>query len=51
MDTIGWFCFQGQCPMVVGHTVTFRDNDHITQTYALELRGLFHDALTRALSG
>jgi hypothetical protein len=51
LDTIGWFCFENHCPMVIGRTVTYRDNDHITKTYATELRGLFRDAFTRALSG
>jgi peptidoglycan/LPS O-acetylase OafA/YrhL len=51
LDTIGWFCFENQCPMVIGRTVTYRENDHITKTYATELRGLFRDAFTRALSG
>jgi hypothetical protein len=50
LDTIGWFCFENQCPMVVGHTVAYRDGDHITVTYALELRELFRDAFARALT-
>jgi len=50
IDTIGWFCYEDECPMVVGHTVTYRDNDHISTTYALELRELFRDALTQALA-
>jgi hypothetical protein len=51
IDTIGWFCFEDQCPMVIGRTIAYRDDDHITQAYALELRELFHDAFTRGLSG
>jgi hypothetical protein len=50
LDTIGWFCFEDRCPMVIGHTIAYRDTDHITKTYALELRELFRDAFTRALS-
>jgi hypothetical protein len=51
LDTIGWFCYQKQCPAVVGHTVAFREFGHITATYATELRALFRDAFTRAVSG
>ncbi len=50
IDTIGWFCFENQCPMVVGHAITYRDNYHISTTYALELRQLFRDAFTQALA-
>jgi peptidoglycan/LPS O-acetylase OafA/YrhL len=50
LDTIGWFCFENQCPMVVGQTITYRDIDHITQTYALELRELFRAAFAHGLS-
>ena len=26
IDTLGWFCYQSLCPMVVGHTVTYVDH-------------------------
>src|SRR5437588_2447267 len=32
MKTRGWFCYQRQCPTVVGHTIVYRDLGHITQT-------------------
>src|SRR5262249_9520827 len=44
IDTIGWFCFENQCPMIVGHTITYRDNHHVSTTYTLELRELFREA-------
>jgi peptidoglycan/LPS O-acetylase OafA/YrhL len=50
IDTIGWFCFENQCPMIVGHTIAYRDNQHISTTYALELRQLFRDAFKQALT-
>ena len=34
LKTRGWFCYQRQCPMVVGNTIVYRDTGHITQTYA-----------------
>ncbi len=48
LDTIGWFCYEDQCPAVVGSTVTRRDNSHISESYATELRGLFRAAFMRA---
>ncbi len=51
LDTIGWFCYHKQCPVIVGHTVTFRENTHITASYATELRALFRNAFTQTVSG
>lgn len=34
IDTIGWFCYENRCPMVIGQTISYRDNDHISLTYA-----------------
>ena len=50
LDTISWFCFERQCPSVVGHTVTYREHDHITATYATERRGLFRDAFIQGVA-
>jgi hypothetical protein len=51
IDTIHWFCFQGRCPMVIAGTVAYRDNDHISKTYALELREVFRQAFAGIVSG
>lgn len=37
IDTLDWFCAEGLCPSVVGSTVTYRDLEHITTAYALQL--------------
>jgi hypothetical protein len=50
LDTVGWFCFDRQCPAVVGHTVAYRVRDHISRTYATEIRGLFRTAFRRTLA-
>jgi peptidoglycan/LPS O-acetylase OafA/YrhL len=50
LDTTPWFCYQGVCPMVVGHTVTYFDRSHITDDYAEELAPLFVKALARVLA-
>jgi peptidoglycan/LPS O-acetylase OafA/YrhL len=49
IDTMGWFCFEGTCPLVVGRTITHRDTDHVTMSYVLELRELFRSAFSQAL--
>jgi hypothetical protein len=50
LDTLGWFCFESQCPMVIGHVVTYREDDHISMTYATALKELFRAAFVHALS-
>jgi peptidoglycan/LPS O-acetylase OafA/YrhL len=49
MDTIGWFCVEDLCPSVVGHTVTMRENDHISKTYAELLLERFRAAFNTAV--
>ena len=50
LKTRGWFCFQSQCPMVVGQTIVYRDTGHLTKAYALELAGPFRAAFRRAVT-
>ena len=47
--TRGWFCFESQCPMVIGRTIAYRDTGHLTKAYALDLVGPFRAAFRRAL--
>lgn len=49
LKTRGWFCYQYQCPMVVGHTIVYRDTGHITQVYALQLAGPFRSTFRRCI--
>ena len=48
IDTKGWFCFQNECPMVIGNTVVYWDFGHITKTYASELAAPFRAAFRKA---
>ncbi len=50
LDTTPWLCYQGVCPMVVGHTVVKLNQGHITARYAEELEPLFTSALRRLLA-
>ncbi len=45
VDPRRWLCWRDQCPTIVGDTLTYRDQGHITATYARELA----DPLGRAL--
>lgn len=49
LDTRGWFCFEGQCPTVIGHTIAYIDSDHVSRTYALELARPFRAAFRKIL--
>jgi len=37
IDPAKWFCWHGQCPLVVGDTITMRDKEHISSFYAATL--------------
>jgi len=50
INTSGWFCFQRQCPMVVGRTIVYTDTGHITAQYAQALAGPFRASFQRVLS-
>jgi peptidoglycan/LPS O-acetylase OafA/YrhL len=49
LDTIGWFCFDDTCPLVVGHTITHSDADHVSVSYATALSLPFRSATRKAL--
>ena len=46
--TRGFFCFQRQCPTVIGTTIAYWDTSHITATYALQIAGAFRTGFLRA---
>ncbi|WP_372734633.1 acyltransferase family protein [Nocardioides sp.] len=37
VDPTPWLCYQGECPIVIGNTLSYRDSDHITTEYAANL--------------
>ena len=37
VDPTPWLCYQGECPIVIGGYLTYRDTDHITTEYAANL--------------
>jgi hypothetical protein len=49
LGTRGWFCYQSECPMVIGRRIAYRDTGHITKTYALALRAAFRSSFRRCI--
>jgi peptidoglycan/LPS O-acetylase OafA/YrhL len=47
--TRGFFCFDRQCPAVIGSTIAYSDNSHITAVYAGQLTDAFRAGFRRAL--
>ena len=46
--TRGFFCFERQCPTVIGRTVAYWDNSHITAAYAVQIADPFRTAFLLA---
>jgi hypothetical protein len=44
IDPTGWFCYDSKCPLVVSNIITYRDDSHVSQTYASALSGAFRAA-------
>jgi peptidoglycan/LPS O-acetylase OafA/YrhL len=49
LDTTGWFCSNDLCPMVIGGTIAYRDEHHISSTYATALAVPFRIAFQHAI--
>ena len=50
LRTRGFVCYQRQCPAVVGHTIVWRDNNHLTWLYSAQVADAFRAAFARARS-
>ena len=37
VDPTPWLCYHGECPIVIGGTLSYRDTDHLTTEYAANL--------------
>ncbi len=48
LPTRGFVCHQRQCPAVVGRTIVWMDNSHLTGIYSAQLAGPFRAAFLRA---
>jgi hypothetical protein len=45
IDTTGWFCYESDCPLVIGNLVAYRDDNHVGYTYSSALSQAFRGAL------
>ncbi|WP_433721119.1 acyltransferase family protein [Actinoplanes sp. CA-051413] len=45
VDSTAWFCTPRICPAVIGGTVVYRDDNHLTSVYAKQLAGVLDEAL------
>ena len=50
LATRGFFCFERECPAVIGNTIAYRDSNHITAAYSAQLAGPFRTAFQQALT-
>jgi hypothetical protein len=50
METRGWFCYRRMCPTVIGQSIAFMDESHVSQTYALRLVNVFRSAFRHAIA-
>lgn len=46
IDLTPWLCPEGTCPAVIGRTLVYSDNNHLTQTYARSLAQALERQLT-----
>ena len=44
------FCTADRCPVIVGNTLVFRDDNHVTTEYAQALAPLLTERVERALA-
>lgn len=45
VDPTPWLCFDGDCPAVIGGTLSYRDSDHLTTEYSASLAEALGTAL------
>ena len=44
VDTTPWFCYEGQCPLVIGNIIAYRDDNHLSVAYSAALSAAFRAA-------
>jgi hypothetical protein len=51
LSTRGFVCFEQECPTVIGHTIAWMDNSHLTVAYSAQIsdafRAVFVDAVRK----
>ncbi len=49
LATRGFLCFENQCPTVIGHTIAWMDDNHLTVAYSTQIAGAFRAAFLDAV--
>ena len=49
LATRGFVCFDRECPAVIGHTIVYRDNNHVTAAYSAQVADAFRAGFLQAL--
>jgi hypothetical protein len=50
-DLRDYFCFHGDCPLVIGGVLVYRDSNHMTAVYARSLSPILEQRLLGAPAG
>jgi hypothetical protein len=51
IDPTPWFCAEGRCPIVVGNTLVYKDNSHLTDAYVRAIAPLLGRKLFSGAAG
>jgi hypothetical protein len=51
LELSDYFCTADRCPVVVGNTLVYRDDNHVTTEYAQVLGPLLAESVQRGLTG
>ncbi len=46
VDPVSWLCSATLCPVIVGNTLVYRDDSHLTNTYSATLGPVIQLVLT-----
>jgi peptidoglycan/LPS O-acetylase OafA/YrhL len=49
LSTRGFLCFERQCPAVIGHTIAYMDDNHMTVAYSVQIAGAFRAAFLQVV--
>ena len=49
LGTRGFVCFERRCPAVIGRTIAWADDNHLSAAYSAQLAGAFRVAFLRAI--
>jgi peptidoglycan/LPS O-acetylase OafA/YrhL len=49
LATRGFVCFERRCPAVIGRTIAWADDNHVSAAYSAQLGGAFRAAFLRAI--